>query len=74
MSMKEKYSDEEKLRGKCYDCTIPYSDFVDLSIPDKFWEMINPTFHEGAGLLCPNCITKRLKKIKAGDVSCIIHT
>lgn len=71
----KKYSDEERPIGigKCLDCLIPYNSFPDMSIPDELWEKINPTYHEGAGLLCPTCIAKRLDELSLGDVKCVIH-
>jgi hypothetical protein len=64
----KKYTDSERPLGKCYDCGIPYHDFADLEIPDDIWEKINPTYHEGAGLLCPNCIGLRLRELELFDV------
>ncbi len=55
-----KRADEERPACECYDCGMPYHDFPDMVIPDDLWEKINPTHHEGAGLLCPTCIAKRL--------------
>lgn len=46
----------------CFDCGLPYSDdagFQDLIIPDEVWRQISPD-GENNGLLCPNCICKRL--------------
>lgn len=68
----KKYTDKERLdklreagTGACYDCGIIYGgdSWSDLIIPDEIWEKINPTYHEGAGLLCCNCIVKRLKEL-----------
>jgi uncharacterized protein (DUF983 family) len=49
----------------CYDCETPYGEgpFGDLVLPNEIWEKINPTYHKGAGLLCPNCIFERLAAI-----------
>lgn len=45
----------------CYDCKLPYDQFpADMNIQNELWEKINPSFHRGGGLLCPNCICKRL--------------
>lgn len=70
----KKYTDEERelLKGHCYDCYIIYSDFVDLIVSDEIWEKINPTYYEGAGLLCPNCIGLRLRKLEIIDVKAVI--
>lgn len=58
-----KYNDSERPSGKCYDCKIPYGSFRDFTISDEHWEIINPTNHEGAGLLCPTCIANRLDSV-----------
>ena len=59
----KRYKDEDRPHGKCYDCGLDYNDFVcDMNIQNGLWEMINPTFHYGAGFLCPNCICQRLTK------------
>lgn len=63
-----KYRDEERPNGFCYDCRIWYRNFADLSLPNDVWEMINPTNHAGAGLLCPNCICERLRTIGVSGV------
>ena len=34
-----------------------------MIIPNDLWELINPTYHIGAGLLCPTCIASRLNYI-----------
>ena len=60
---KWKYKDSERPYGKCYDCRIPYDNFNDMIIPDELWSLINPTYHIGAGLLCPTCIARRLDYI-----------
>lgn len=64
----KKYKDKERPKGKCYDCGLPYSSFPDMCISNELWEKINPTYHKGAGLLCPTCISIRLREIKAGDI------
>jgi hypothetical protein len=61
---KWRYSDNDRPKGVCYDCKMKYSDFPDMSIPDDLWEEINPTYHNGAGLLCPTCIANRLNYLK----------
>lgn len=60
---KWKYEDNEKPKGCCYDCRLPYNQFQDMIIPDNLWEEINPTFHQECGILCPNCIVNRLNYI-----------
>lgn len=46
--------------ARCFDCGLPYSDdrFWDLVIDDAAWKQIAPI--DGDGLLCPNCICRRL--------------
>ena len=55
-----KYEDNKRPIGKCYDCRISYNTFQDFIVSDIVWEKINPTYHEGAGILCPTCIVNRL--------------
>lgn len=61
--IKWKYQEHERPKGKCYDCKEPYASFPDMIIPDHLWEKINPTYYEGAGILCPTCICKRLDEL-----------
>lgn len=71
--MKQFY-DDERPYGRCYDCLMAYSEFPDMLIPDKYWEMINPTYHQGAGLLCPTCTAKRLRQLNIKDeIKCTIY-
>lgn len=54
----------------CADCIRPYGDehgFPDLIIPFAAWRRISPTGDDG-GLLCPNCICKRLHAAGMSDV------
>lgn len=70
-----KYTDEERVQyiGKCADCGMDYNDFViDMVIQNKLWEMINPTYHKGCGLLCPNCICARLAELGLCSVNVIV--
>lgn len=60
----KKYKDHERPKGVCYDCRKPYSLWSDFSVDDDVWEQINPTYHEGAGLLCQACIENRISNIK----------
>lgn len=59
--MIKRYADAERPTGQCYDCGLEYSGpaWVDVLVSDDVWEVINPTYHEGAGLLCFNCIARR---------------
>jgi len=69
----KKFTDKERPKGVCYDCNIPYESFQDLIIPDEIWEIINPTYHEDAGLLCPNCIGKRLREANLKNTCCYFY-
>lgn len=63
-----KYTDEERptTYGKCYDCGLPYDEFpCDMVINDNMWEIITPSVRKTGGLLCPNCICRRLMQIGA---------
>lgn len=68
------YEDSERPSGECYDCGLGYGvgGFGDLQLPDDVWEEINPTQHEGAGLLCPNCIFIRLRELGISNVDATI--
>lgn len=55
--------------AECYDCGWDYGSpgFPDLLIPNWAWNRIAPYgpgkgTEGGAGLLCPNCICRRLEK------------
>lgn len=62
---KWKLTDEEKPKNLCYDCHLIYGiDFGDMYIHDAIWDLINPSFYEGGGILCPNCIINRLRYLK----------
>ena len=58
-----RYKDSERPTKCCYDCRLKYAEFPDMIINDELWELINPTFHNGAGILCPTCIANRLNYI-----------
>lgn len=50
-------------KAKCYDCGIEYGSpgWIEAIIPDKAWDAIRPNgTRPGNGLLCINCISKRL--------------
>ncbi len=55
---------------ECYDCGLEYGShiWVDIVLPDEIWEMINPSVHEESGLLCFNCIVRRLKFLGMDEV------
>lgn len=47
----------------CYDCGLEYGGigWIEAIIPDKAWDAIRPEgCGEGAGILCINCMSKRL--------------
>lgn len=62
----KRFKDSERPYGQCYDCGLKYDNdaWIEAVVSDDVWEIINPTFHEGAGLLCINCIAQRC--IEAG--------
>lgn len=50
---------------KCQECGIDYE--TDILIPDTLWEEIKPVGKaEGAGLLCPSCIGRKIEEM-AGE-------
>ncbi len=69
-----KFEENKRPKGVCYDCNLSYHSFPDMVISDELWEKINPTYHKGAGLLCPTCISKRLILISAGPVNAVIYS
>lgn len=51
--------------ASCYDCGLEYGGigWIEAIIPDKVWDMIRPKgYHKGCGLLCINCISRRLAR------------
>ena len=63
MKRKWRYADHERPKAVCYDCGLAYEAFpVEMVIAHETWEAINPTNHEGAGLLCHNCMIDRLRE------------
>jgi|SaaInlStandDraft_4_1057021.scaffolds.fasta_scaffold59388_2 hypothetical protein len=70
----KKYKDHNRPKGMCYDCKLKYGTFPDMTIDNNLWEQINPTYHKGAGILCPTCISIRLKELGVGPIQCTIHT
>lgn len=49
----------------CYDCGFLYGapGWLEVTIPDEVWEQINPTYHEGSGILCVTCIARRCEEL-----------
>lgn len=72
----KKYKDTEKPKGKCYDCKEKYGSnrFPDLIIPNDIWDIISPSYHKGAGLLCPNCINARLEEANLNNIKAEFHS
>lgn len=59
------------LKARCFDCGFLYEDpaYIETSIPDKVWDIIRPADADpGCGILCINCISKRLVKHGLKDV------
>lgn len=47
---------------KCQECGLYYG--TDIVIPDELWEEIKPVGKpEGAGLLCPSCIGRKIEML-----------
>ena len=65
-----KYTEDERPVAECYDCGLDYGSdtWVDVIVPDDIWELINPTYYRGAGLLCFNCMVRRLQFLGLEDV------
>lgn len=68
VSKKPKNGDKIEPWLGCYDCDIEYGSpgFPDLLIPNWAWNKIAPHgpgigTEGGGGVLCPNCICKRLE-------------
>lgn len=60
----------------CYDCGLEYGcdAWADVVVSDEVWELINPSINEYGGLLCFNCITRRLAFIGAENVKIKIYS
>lgn len=59
---------------RCYDCGFRYGGlgWCDVIVPNDVWELINPTYHEGAGILCFNCISTRLDVLGMTNVKVMV--
>lgn len=58
----------------CFDCKMDYNNFpCDFVIQNGLWKLISPSKNEG-GLLCPNCMCKRLKNLGLTAVVATIDT
>lgn len=61
----------QKHIAQCHDCGLEYGGvgWIEAIIPDKVWNLIRPEgCPEGTGLLCINCISKRLEERGYKDV------
>lgn len=80
MLRKWKYNDADirplaSYGAACYDCGLSYDGgcgWCDVTVPNEIWELINPTYYPGAGLLCFNCMARRLAFIGLRDVPVFI--
>jgi len=66
-----KYDEKkESVHGGCYDCGLYYGcdAWADVHLPNDVWDMINPSEYKGGGLLCLNCITRRLEFLGLEEV------
>lgn len=55
----------------CYDCGLEYGGigWIEAIIPDKIWNIIRLNgCSEGCGILCINCISRRLARKGFKDV------
>lgn len=56
----------------CHHCGSEFS--MDLVAPDDLWEKIKPEGKpEGAGLLCPTCIVKRVEALHKHSAYQLCH-
>jgi hypothetical protein len=70
----KKYTDNERPEdAQCYDCGLSYDKCGDCTVPNDIWEQINPTYHTGAGILCPNCMLQRLHELGISNVPAIFY-
>lgn len=58
-----------EIKPSCDDCGIDYQslEWADVVIPDAIWKRISQNNDEG-GLLCFNCMNKRLKYLGLTNV------
>ena len=62
-------------KAECFDCKLPYEDFsCDMLIQNFLWDKISPSTNHGCGLLCPDCICKRLMKLGLTCVRVVVDT
>jgi hypothetical protein len=72
MPRRWRYKDYDRPLGVCYDCGRNYRWLGDCVVDNDVWERINPTYHAGAGLLCPNCMLERLHALGMSGVSAML--
>ena len=54
---------------RCDDCGLPYSEFgVDTCLAAQQWKAVCPEGGGDGGLLCANCICKRISKLSGPTV------
>lgn len=67
-------SDQVIWDNTCYDCGLPYDQFhADFVIQDELWKKISPSGGH-AGLLCANCMCKRLVELGMSAVWVVVNT
>lgn len=66
-------SDLQKI-VRCHDCGLDYSQFsADFVIQNELWRKISPSKNEN-GILCPNCMCKRLINLGMSAVWVVVNT
>lgn len=65
------YPDEFEPHAECYDCELEYGcdAWSDVVVSDEIWDLIKPSGNKGAGLLCFNCMVRRLAFLGLENVS-----
>ncbi len=59
----------------CFDCNLDYSKFpCDMIIQNVLWDVISPSKDKGCGILCPNCVCKRLMSLGLTRVLVTVDT
>jgi len=64
-------NEDKNLKPECYDCGLLYTSnaWADIVVPDNIWKLITPNKeHWQGGLLCFNCMNKRLTELKLDNV------
>lgn len=64
-------------KADCYDCGLDYSQFpADFVIQNELWEKISPYggVAPSGGILCPNCMCKRLVDLGMSAVWVVVNT